>query len=137
MSDVPTTRRATAQTLLRRLFVAFVLPWAFISAQAASAHMAPVPVDTVVSAAAGKSFVVDVRNGAAAVKAERSGAQPGKSSPPLAIVSFAGRNANSRTPQSASFASDYGSATLNSAPSNYWSRGPPRAPRASGNLKSI
>jgi hypothetical protein len=137
MSDAPTSIRATAQTLLRRLFVAFILPWAFISAQAASAHIAPVPVDTVLSAAAGKTFVVDVRTGVAAVKAERPGAQPGKSSPPLAIVGSASRMANGGTPQSVSFASHYGAPTVSSAPSGYWSRGPPLAALAFRNIKSI
>ena len=134
---MPTPSRATAQTLLRRLFVAFILPWAFISAQAASAHIAPVSVDTVVSAVGGKTFVVDVRNGVAAVKAERSGAQPGKSSPPLAIVTSASRVTNGGTPRSVSFASHYGAPTVSSAPSGYWSRGPPLAALAFQYIKSI
>ena len=132
-----TLSRAWAQTLLRRLFVAFVLPWAFITAQAASAHIVPVPAEAVVSAGAGKSFVVDVRNGVAAVKVERGGAQPGKSAPPVAIVSVSSRSSNSGTPQRTTFSPPVRSAASGSAPSNYWSRGPPRGAPAFETIKSI
>ena len=137
MTEIPSPSRASAQTLLRRLFVAFVLPWAFISAQAASAHIARVPADTTVSATAGTAFVVDVRNGAATIKVERGGAQPGKSAPPIAIVSAAGRSPHDRSLQPAGFLPFQDAATFDSAPSDYWSRGPPRGAPASDNLKSI
>jgi len=125
MTEISSPSRASAQTFLRRLFVAFVLPWAFISAQAASAHIAPVSTDTTVSAAAGKSFVADVRNGVPAVKVERGAAQSGKSPPALAIVADATRAATCGTLHRAGFAPFLGAAAIRAAPADYWSRGPP------------
>lgn len=137
MSEFSTHSRAGAQAFLKRLFVAFVLPWAFISAQAASAHISPVPAETTASAAAGKSFVVDVRNGVAAVKVERFSAQPGKSSPPVAIVSSSSSAAQGAPAESIGFSLGDRRAQIRSAPSNYWSRGPPGAAANIENIKSI
>ena len=128
MNETPTPScRVSAQALLRRLFVALILPWAFVSAQAASAHIAPVPVYTIVSAATGKVFVADVRNGVATVKVERGGTQPGKSAPPAAIISVASRSAHGGTVETVGFSPIQRPSRYGSAPSSYWSRGPPRA----------